>query len=73
MKKDDLTEALATIVDEQETCAPVELSIGSTDEASRVQHLTLFLRDAPSKVIDALIDQGFTLSIDWRGLAVERI
>ena len=73
MKKEDLLEALALIVDEQEQCAPVELSIGGIDGNGSVQHSTLYLKDAPPKVINALVGRGYSLSVSWQGLSVDRI
>lgn len=70
MKHEDLMEALGIIAEEQGTCASVDVRIGGTT-GTQVEHGSLYLLNCPSCVVDALLDQGFTVSVGYGAVRVD--
>lgn len=48
-------------------CASVTVEIGGVSDSGQVEHDTLYVRNAPAAILDALRDHGFTLSADGDG------
>ena len=72
MKHEDLIEALAIIAEEQQECAAVDLRIGGTTGSNMVEHGSLYLTNSPSCVVDALLDQGFRVSVGYGAVRVDK-
>lgn len=58
MNQQQLIEALAIIAEEQQHTAPVEIRIGGNEEG---QHGELYLIACCACIIDALLDQGYSV------------
>ena len=71
MNQQQLIEALATIAEEQQNTADVTVRIGGTNN-NQVEHGSLYLIDCPSRIVDALLDQGFTVSISYGAARVDK-
>lgn len=71
MTHEDLLEALGIIAEEQQQCASVDLRIGGT-RGTQVEHGSLYLLNCPPLIVDALLDQGFTVSVDYGAVRVDK-
>ena len=72
MKKEDRIKLLTTIVELQEICAPIKLSIGSTTENNMVLNNTIVIHDCPPVVINKLVELGYSLSATEKGMVVDK-
>lgn len=64
-----LLETLAKI---QENTAPITLSIGSVSETNIVQHDAIVIHNAPPRITNELVKQGYLLAITKDGVHVEK-
>jgi hypothetical protein len=62
--------ALEVIHQTQADTASVTVQIGGVDGNNQVEDDTLYVKDCPAAVIDALRDEGFVLSMGDDGLKV---
>lgn len=65
--------ALDIINKAQQTSAPVMVQFGVTwQEDGVVDHDALILKKAPASIINALKDEGYSLSLSEHGLSVDK-
>jgi hypothetical protein len=48
----------------------VTVQIGHTDDDQMIHHDSVFIQDAPARVLDVLDDDGYALSVGERGVRV---
>jgi len=64
MATNETSEVLSIIAKAQEKCAPVQVMIGCLTKDNQVIHGGVYIKDCPSSVIEALIEEGYLLSMD---------
>lgn len=69
MNREEMKEALALLVDIQESAAPIEVSIGRIKD-NMVQGDCLIIKQAPPVVANKLIQEGYHLDILKEGVSV---
>ena len=72
MKKADKINLLEELVNIQQDCAPIKLTIGSTTESNRVRHDTIVINNCPPIVINKLVELGYSLSATEKGIVVDK-
>lgn len=72
MKKTDKINLLEELVNIQQDCAPIKLTIGSTTESNMVRHDTIVINDAPPVVINKLVELGYSLFATENGIVVDK-
>lgn len=55
----------------QKTCAPIDVSIGTTSDNNLVDGMALVIKNAPPVVINRLIHEGYSLDIIDGGVKVD--
>jgi hypothetical protein len=55
----------------QQSCAPVIVSIGSSDDNSIVDNESVVIKSCPPAVTDRLLKEGYKLSMTENGMEVE--
>lgn len=72
MDKENRIRALEIIDQAQrKNCASVTVEIGGTSDSGQVEHDTLYLHDAPAKIVNALRDAKYTLSVSDGAVRVD--
>ena len=59
----DRKKVLETLCIIQRSCAPIEVSIGTTGENNFIDNKALVIKNAPPIVINKLIQEGYSLDI----------
>ena len=72
MKKADKINLLEELVNIQQDCAPIKLTIGSTTESNMVRHDTIVINNCPPIVINKLVELGYSLSATEKGIVVDK-
>lgn len=63
---------LKLLAETQQYGAPIELSIGWTDEKGIIRQ-GIVLKEAPPAVIDVLVEKDYLLSVTKHGVMVDRL
>lgn len=71
MEHENREEALRIINDTQTGTSSVTVRIGGTSDTGQVEHDTLYIERAPTRVIEALQAADFTVSMTDDGLRVD--
>lgn len=72
MKRTDMVNIVEELVNIQQDCAPIKLTIGSTTETNMVTHDTIVINEAPPVVINKLVELGYSLSATEKGIVVDK-
>lgn len=72
MKRTDMVNILEELVNIQQDCAPIKLTIGSTTENNMVRHDTIVINDCPPIVINKLVELGYSLFATEKGIVVDK-
>lgn len=64
-------ELLQVLLEMQEDCAPIEMSIGCT--VDNIVRKGIVLKDAPAVVISTLVRKGYTCSLSKNGMWVYKL
>lgn len=71
MSKEQKVKLLQMLIDIQENCAPITLTIGSLSE-NTVEHDGVVIKEAPPVVIKELVKDGYMLDLSTDGILVEK-
>lgn len=71
--KQETLELMHLLVEEQENCAPIRLSIGYTQEDTNTVRQGILLLEAPPVVIEKLIQSGYVCDLTERGILVYKL
>lgn len=63
-------ELLQRIEEIQQNTNSVTVQIGHVSDDNMVKHNSIYITDAPAKVVNELRDAGYSISVDQRGARV---
>lgn len=66
-------ECLTMLANLQTKTSPIELSIGFTNENGIVNHDFIIIKECPQLVIEKLLENNYLISVNKRGLIIDKI
>lgn len=71
MDEKETLQILKVVAEAQQKTAEVKLTIGTTSESNIVQHGGVYITDCPATITIALIEAGYTLSMNDGKLCID--
>jgi hypothetical protein len=70
MKHENRAELLNQLSAIQSDTASVTVQIGGVDDSNMVEHDSIYIKDAPARIISELAEMGYSLSVTDDGVRV---